>query len=199
MLLAAQVVLDREQLAEWDNSARAWLRRADEGKKKEQTQLMLILNNLSIPVNSKFDTYSSVMFALKTALLAMEELLEGRPQSVQDGSLLLALSCWHIYPDLIVSFTDRKSGLMLTTLQILGNRTVKQSDQLVPHNAKLTVGLESSPSLKSTGVRWSLSLAHMRYTYASRHLVILSLLILIADIMVQPSRQNAAWEHLQLG
>jgi hypothetical protein len=102
-LLAAQVVLDREQLAEWDNSARAWLRRADEGKRQEQTQLMLILNNLDIPVNSKLDTYSSVIFAMKTALLAMEELLEGRPQGVQDGSLLLALSCWHIYPDLIVS------------------------------------------------------------------------------------------------
>ena len=36
-MLAAQVVLDREQLAEWDNSARAWLRCADEGMKKEQT------------------------------------------------------------------------------------------------------------------------------------------------------------------
>lgn len=100
--LAAQVVLDREQLAEWDNSARAWPRRADEGKKKEQTQLMLILNNIRSQVNSKLDTYLSVMFALKTALLAMEELLEGRPQAVQAGSLLLALSCWHIYPDLIV-------------------------------------------------------------------------------------------------
>jgi hypothetical protein len=103
-LLAAQVVLDREQIAEWDNSARAWLRRADEGKKKEQTQLMLILNNLSITVNSKVQTYLSVISAWKSALLAMEELLQGRPQSIQDGSLLLALSCWHIYPDLIVSF-----------------------------------------------------------------------------------------------
>lgn len=37
-ILAAQVVIDREQLAEWDNSARAWLRRADEAKVKEQTQ-----------------------------------------------------------------------------------------------------------------------------------------------------------------
>ena len=105
-LLAAQVVVERNQLAEWDNSARAWLRQADQAKRKEQTQLMLILNNLSIPVNGKIGTYESVVHALKSALTAMEGLLLGRPQSVQDGSLLLALSCWHIYPDLLVSSFD---------------------------------------------------------------------------------------------
>lgn len=102
-VLASQVVIERHHLAEWDNSARAWLRRADEAKNKEQTQLMLILNNLSMAVNAKISTYASVISAWTTALVMMEELLSGKPQGIQDGSLLLALSCWHLYPDLIVS------------------------------------------------------------------------------------------------
>jgi len=53
-VLAAQITIDRQQLAEWDNNARAWLRSADEAMNKEQTQLMLIVNNLNITVNSNW-------------------------------------------------------------------------------------------------------------------------------------------------
>jgi hypothetical protein len=77
---------------------------------------MLILNNLSIAVNAKINTYASVISAWTTALNMMEELLSGKPQGIQDGSLLLALSCWHLYPDLIVSQTIK---LMPCTIDIL--------------------------------------------------------------------------------
>lgn len=118
-MLAAQVVIERNQLAEWDNSARAWLRRADEAKNKEQTRLMLILNNLSIAVNAKINTYASVISAWTTALNMMEELLSGKPQGIQDGSLLLALSCWHLYPDLIVSQTIKLTPCTIDILTVL--------------------------------------------------------------------------------
>ncbi|KAH8748742.1 hypothetical protein BGZ57DRAFT_776386 [Hyaloscypha finlandica] len=155
-MLAAQVVIERNQLAEWDNSARAWLRRADEAKNKEQTRLMLILNNLSIAVNAKINTYASVISAWTTALNMMEELLSGKPQGIQDGSLLLALSCWHLYPDLIV----------------LGHKTAFQNDQLVPTEGKLTLGLERSANSDKdqSGVYWVMSLAHMRYYGPPVHL-----------------------------
>ncbi|KAL9631380.1 MAG: hypothetical protein Q9204_004250, partial [Flavoplaca sp. TL-2023a] len=68
-LSAAQQDLPRAQIAEWDDSARAWLRVADAIKKKQQKQLMLILDNIQVPVNAKTDTYESVMEAWSNALI----------------------------------------------------------------------------------------------------------------------------------
>jgi hypothetical protein len=106
--LASQICVSRDQLAEWDNSARAWLRVADESKAKQQTQLMLIVKNLNIPVNDgKGSLYQSVMSAWQRALELMEGLLCQKSQSITpycaNGDLLLALTSWHIYPDLDVS------------------------------------------------------------------------------------------------
>jgi hypothetical protein len=109
-LLASQIQISRDQLAEWDNSARAWLQRADQAKKTEQIQTRLILDNLNVCVNAKPTTYASVMGAWKSALLGMERLLNGIPQNISDGGLLLALLSWHLYPDLIVSYTTLKEG-----------------------------------------------------------------------------------------
>lgn len=97
-------MLAREQLSEWDNSARAWLRRADEVKKKQQVQLTLICSNLDIPVSIKADTFENVVEGWKNALVGMENLLGGQSQRVQDGGILLALAAWHLYPNMIVCF-----------------------------------------------------------------------------------------------
>lgn len=50
-LVTAQLTLSRAQLAEWDASARAWLQTADESKVLCQKQLMLIVENVNIPVS----------------------------------------------------------------------------------------------------------------------------------------------------
>ena len=88
-LARAHLTLTREQLADWDASARAWLRAADEAKKLSQKQLMLIIQNLTIPVNKDMDVYASVMQAWKTAMITMDKLVEGSSQSVQNGAVLL--------------------------------------------------------------------------------------------------------------
>ena len=102
-LVAAQITISRDQLAAWDNSARTWLRAADQVKSLQQKQLMLIVKNISIPVDTnQGNTYRSVINAWTTALSSMEKIINGAPQRVQNGAFLLGLSSWHIYPDLEV-------------------------------------------------------------------------------------------------
>lgn len=107
-MLAAQVSIPREQLAEWDNSARSWLRVADEAMSVRQSQLLLIIKNLHIPIsNDKTKLYMNVVSAWTRALTLMESLLGGVAQCITpfdgNGDLLLALASWHVYPDMDVS------------------------------------------------------------------------------------------------
>ena len=147
---AAMQPITRKELAEWDASARAWLRTADEVKKREQTRCRLIINNLNISVDNNVDVYGSVIRAWKTAMQMMERLIKGMPQRVQNGAILLAMSAWHLYPDMVVLGSEEK--------------LVRQQDSLITEGGYLTVGLESAnPHDGNEGVYWSLSLAHLRF------------------------------------
>lgn len=147
-LMAARQEITRANLAAWDASARAWLQTADEANQVRQTQLRLVLDNISIPVNNQADLYRSVLKAWTNALVMVENLVAGMPQSVNDGGVLLALSAWHLYPDMLV----------------LGSTTtrVEQNDPLVGPGGILTIGLHHNGDI-GRGVFWSLPLAHMRY------------------------------------
>jgi hypothetical protein len=147
-LMAARQEVTRANLAAWDASARAWLQTGDEANKIRQTQLRLVLDNISLPVNNQSDLYQSVLKAWTNALLMVESLVSGMPQSVHDGAVLLALSAWHLYPDMLV--------LGPTTARI------EQNDPLVRSGGILTIGLHHNGDT-GAGVFWSLPLAHMRY------------------------------------
>jgi len=54
-IMAAEQEITRGHLAAWDASVRAWLQTADEANRVRQTQLRLILDNISLPVNSQAD------------------------------------------------------------------------------------------------------------------------------------------------
>lgn len=147
---AAQSDIARSQLAEWDASARAWLRTADSIKTREQDQLMLILANVNIPVNNDMKVYSSVITTWKSALESMERLVGGMPQAINTcGPTMLALSAWHLYPDLLV----------------VGHKQpeIQMRDPLVAAGGVLTVGLGKPGDEDHRGVYWSLSLAHLRH------------------------------------
>jgi hypothetical protein len=148
-LLSARQDISRQDLAMWDSSARSWLRSADQAKNWEQHQLALILKNIQASFSGGPSTYAKVIDVWRKAMVGMEEFLCGRPQSISDGSIFLAFSAWHFFPDLIV----------------LGNETVnvKFNDKLIPKSAIGTVGLESSTSNPKGGIRWSLALSHLRY------------------------------------
>jgi hypothetical protein len=145
---AARQEISRTQLAKWDASARSWLLTADEATIAKHKQLQLILKNVNIPVNASKDPYGSVMAAWRSSMTTLECLIKGMPQSIKDGAVLLGLSSWHIYPDLVV----------------LGDHvtSVEFKDSLVATGGVLTIGLHRSAT-EDQGISWSLSLAHLRF------------------------------------
>ena len=148
-LTAANQHFSRAELADWDASARAWLGSADRAKALQHTQLRLIMDNVQLPVHRSSSLYTSVMEVWKCSLDQLEGLLNGMPLEARSGDILLALSAWHLFPDMVVL------GLEQTL--------VHQNDSLLPTGALLTVGLQSQESLPQNGIFWSLPLAHFRY------------------------------------
>jgi hypothetical protein len=148
-LAAARHDITRQQLAEWDASARAWLYEADKVHQRQQQQLLLILNNIEVAVNHKPEVYDNVMSAWKTGMETLNAIVQGAPQQVQDGAVLLGLSAWHLYPD----------------MHILGNtpKEIKMKDPLVADGGTITLGLQHNGRQGPRGVHWSLSLAHLKY------------------------------------
>ncbi|CEI67429.1 unnamed protein product [Fusarium venenatum] len=145
---AAQSDISRSSLAEWDASVRSWLRTADRFSKKRQDKLMNLLEQVNLPINH--DTvYSSVMEAWKSAVETIEKIVKGMPQAVNEGSCLIALSSWHLYPDITVEGSDA------LPLQF--------SDPLVESGGFLTLGLVRTRDGDAHGVFWSLSLAHLNF------------------------------------
>jgi hypothetical protein len=148
---ASQLAITKELLSEWDASARAWLRAAKESPvvKARQIKLMLILKNIQIPVGHRPDVYYSVIEAWKLALATMEKILCGGSYSVRDGAVLVALSAWHLYPDLVITGWEEQN--------------LVHNDDLVPEGVQVTVGLRGDNVTGSDGVYWSLSLRYLRY------------------------------------
>ncbi|KAI9802802.1 MAG: hypothetical protein M1833_001401 [Piccolia ochrophora] len=148
-VMAARQEIRRDDLALLDASARSWLRSADQVKLSEQKKLMLIVKNINVSVSGGTSTYSKVMGAWRQAMTGLENLLSEMPQEVSDGAILLALSSWHLYPDMVV--------LSNTTVN------VKYDDPILPAGGIVTVGLRATDSSDEAGIRWSLALSHLRY------------------------------------
>jgi hypothetical protein len=99
---ALQTDMPRFDSAEWDASARAWLRAADSVRAVEQRQLMTFLDKVDISVSRNLEVYASIVSAWKSALRSMERLIRDMPQAVDTGPILLALESWYLYPDVVV-------------------------------------------------------------------------------------------------
>lgn len=150
-LMAAQQSIERDELQQWDASARAWLQTADSAMEKEYIQLKLILKNVSLPVTSGNSLYDKVIRAWKQAMCGLECLLKGESQSVTDGSILLAISAWHLYPNLLVLGRESKN--------------VHFGDRAIQSSGLLTVGITNAQGSKGAkeGIYWSMALSHYRY------------------------------------
>ncbi|KIW69719.1 hypothetical protein PV04_05579 [Phialophora macrospora] len=147
--MAARQDITREELAKWDDSARSWLQSADEVKKAAKTKLMLIVKNICVNVSDGQTTYQNVVNAWRHALVGMEDLVQGKPQEASNGSVLLALSSWHIYPDLTVLGSPTK--------------VEKFHDPLVQDGGIITIGLQNESKAGDMGMHWSLTLSQYRF------------------------------------
>lgn len=147
--MAARQDITREELAKWDASARAWLQSADGVKERANKQMMLIVKNICVNVGEGKTTYQNVIDVWRHALLGMEDLVQGRPQEASNGSVLLALSAWHIYPDLMVLGSSTKS--------------VEFHDPLVQAGGVVTIGLQYISKNEDMGMHWSLTLSQYRF------------------------------------
>ena len=151
-LQAARQEITRAQIGEWDASARAWLRTADTVKIHQHKQLKLIIDNLDTPVNHIPTTYDSVTTAWKNCLTQMEGLIGGIAQQAFSGDIMIAMSAWHLYPDMSLVVPKRPH--------------VPQNDPIFASGGLLTIGLETRDSPRDSqreGVSWSLPLAYLRH------------------------------------
>jgi hypothetical protein len=147
-MAAASQDVRRSELAEWDASARSWLRRADVLMAVNHTQFRLVVNNLSIPYTNSGTTFEKVTSAWTQSMEVVERLLGNLPQQGYDRALLLAISSWHLYPDLLVFQQEAKN--------------IPFKDKLFPPAGRLSLGLEyKGPS--HNVMQWSLALSHLRY------------------------------------
>lgn len=126
---------------------RAWLQCADTAKALQQTQLRLLVDNVTLPISPHKSLYSTVMDTACKALQALDCLVRGVPQQIDNGAVLLGLSSWHLYPDILMASTDTH---------------IKQADNLIASGGIITIGLENKDG-KFGGVFWSLPLAQAKY------------------------------------
>lgn len=150
---ATQQDISLEQIAVWDASARAWLRTADRIKAKEHTQFNLI-NKEILPVNKEPALYRSTIHAWTSALKTLEQLLGGAPYTIQDGHVMLAISAWHLYPDMVVyGFGDSPEG----------STEVSMGDNLFADGGAISLGLTVTVGPEnSKGVYWSMPLGRFK-------------------------------------
>lgn len=79
----------------------------------------------------------------------MDNLCKGIPQRLHNGAVLVAMTAWHLYPDMSLFGAQSKN--------------LQQRDSLISPGGHLTVGLEDSNPSSTAGVYWSLSLANLRF------------------------------------
>lgn len=120
---------------------------ASDAEKLEQTQLRLLVDNVSLPVPSHTTVYVAIIEAWTRALETLECLMQRPPQRIDNGAVLLGLSSWHLCPDILLAGP---------------NQYVKQGDTLVGVGGVITIGLWSSDDA-GRGVFWSLPLSQARY------------------------------------
>ncbi|KIM99785.1 hypothetical protein OIDMADRAFT_125594, partial [Oidiodendron maius Zn] len=149
--VALQLVISREHLEEWDTSARAWLKAtcSDPLVNERQLRVLQILKGLKLAVLGPTDVYRSVTDAWKLAMETFDKIIGGASYSIYDGAVLVALASWYLYPDLVV-LTNEK-------------REIHQHDALLQAGGIVTIGA-TLPDLEGPpGVRWLLSLSHLKY------------------------------------
>ena len=148
--MAAKQHFTRDEMATWDNGARAWLQSANFVMRRQRETALEYTDTAATIVNPISDVYLSVTRAWEDAVVSMDSLVRGVPQKVRNGAVLLAMNSWHLYPDLCVLSR--------------GPDVLFQHDDLIMDSGILSIDLEpASDTSESRSVSWSLPLSYMRY------------------------------------
>lgn len=148
--MAAKQQFTRDELATWDNGARAWLQSANFVMRRQRETALEYTDKAATIVNPISDVYLSVIRAWEDAVISMDSLVRGVPQKVRNGAVLLAMNSWHLYPDLCVLSR--------------GPDVLFQHDELIMDSGILSIDLErASDTSEPRSVSWSLPLSYMRY------------------------------------
>lgn len=131
------------------SGARSWLRTADTACERWQRQLLLIANNIGSQMITGSNVYMTIIQTWHNAMRVLEKLIVGVPQRVQQAEILLGLSAWHLYPDMVVVHDTAK--------------LVSQKDELIAAGGIMTLGLHVPGEEDAQGIKWSLPLSHLRY------------------------------------
>ncbi|KAF4956258.1 hypothetical protein FSARC_11657 [Fusarium sarcochroum] len=161
-LSAFRQEITRDQLAEWDASARAWVRAADQVKKKDMDRLRLVINGLDLSVDNRSDLYQNVTRVWHSSMVTMENLLNGLGQTVYNGASLLGISSWHILPD-IISFKPSATEILHNDPLIRPGGVLTVGLQFVPRHHGLETSSANDDDDEKLGVFWSLSLSHLKF------------------------------------
>jgi hypothetical protein len=100
---------------------------------------MSALDEVKIPVTTKMTVLESVIQVWRSSLIAMDNLVTGTAQRIQNGAVLLGLASWHLYPDLLVLGTGKTDIL-------------RQHDSLIKNGGLLTIGLHINTLLITTSI-----------------------------------------------
>ncbi|KAM0427821.1 hypothetical protein ACHAPT_007278 [Fusarium lateritium] len=139
---AAQEDISDTQLLDWAFATFSWINMANNIMAREKEQLGLILENRALVAEMKPSPHRSLIGAWLSALTAMENLVSGRPQEVQDGFILNAISAWHLYPDVYVFGP--------------ANAEAHMRDRLVPPQGVVIIGCDPGARVRSNGMLQSL-------------------------------------------
>ncbi|KUI63327.1 hypothetical protein VM1G_11058 [Cytospora mali] len=152
-LAASRQEITHKELAEWDASARAWISIANKAKATQHMNVEELLEAGKFPVDNNPAVYTSVIRSWNTVMSTMNSLIQGMPHSVNDGAVLLAISAWHLYPDIEVFGPQAKYHA--------------SNDPLIQPGGRLTLGLEDPNPESARGVYWSLHLARLKCLFGS--------------------------------
>lgn len=70
-MMASRQDFTREELAQWDNSARSWIQCGDLVKEKEHSNMLNVLDTAKLVINRDKNTFRNVMTAWVDASKAM--------------------------------------------------------------------------------------------------------------------------------
>jgi hypothetical protein len=126
-----------------------WLRPADKAKMLQQTQLMLIIDNIGLNLSPQSQVYENVISIWTKAMMTMDSLVSGIAHSVQSPEIFLGLSAWHLYPDMSVLSAQ-------TTY-------IEQKHNLIIKGGHITIGKQTTDREIGQGLTWSMPLASLRY------------------------------------